>query len=110
MLLNVSKKVLNTKNAKMDMESLTRLCRDLNIDEAETSFNYLEFMKSKNEVHIQNLRKIINIIPVSNTECERDFSQMNLVQTKQRASLSVRNLGSLLYIAINGPPEGQLNA
>lgn len=74
------KKVLNTKNTEMDMESLTRLCRDVNIDEVETSYNYLEFMKSKNEVHIQNLRKVINIIPVSNAECERGFSQMNLMQ------------------------------
>ena len=50
------------------------------------------------------IQGVLNTIPISSCEAERGFSQMNLVCRKQRASLEVDNISSLLFISINGPP------
>ena len=44
------------------------------------------------------------IIPVSNAECERDFSILNITYTDVRSILSVKHLSSLMFISIEGPP------
>ena len=48
------------------------------------------------------LKGLLQVVPVSNAEAERGFSQMNLVCTKSRSSLSVAHLSSLMFIHING--------
>ena len=46
----------------------------------------------------------VKAISISTAECERGFSQLNLIMTDVRNSLSVETLSSLLYIRIVGPP------
>ena len=49
----------------------------------------------------QNLLLLIhsvNTISISTSECERGFSQMNLIMTSQRASLLVNTVSSLLFM------------
>lgn len=54
-----------------------------------------------------DLRPLINAIesiPISSSECERGFSQMNLIVTPNRASLLTTTISGLLFIRVNGPP------
>jgi Sec7-like guanine-nucleotide exchange factor len=52
---------------------------------------------------ISILVQIALIVPLSNANVERVFSQQNLIQTKLRNKLSVENLNRHLMILINGP-------
>lgn len=57
-----------------------------------------------------NLKKLtgaINTLPVSTAECERGFSQMNLICTPTRSTISVKHMSSLMLISITGPPLGK---
>ena len=47
---------------------------------------------------------LLNLIPVGTSECERGFSQMNLIETDTRNSLAVTTIANLLFIKLNGPP------
>lgn len=47
---------------------------------------------------------LLQTIPISSAECERGFSQMNLIISPVRTKLSVPHVASLLFITINGPP------
>lgn len=53
-----------------------------------------------------NLLKLViacYLLPMSSAECERCFSAVNRIKTKQRASLKPETLESLLFIRIEGP-------
>lgn len=55
----------------------------------------------------QCLRRLVGAVhtlPVSTAECERGFSQMNIICTPLRTCLAVENISTLLFIAIVGPP------
>ena len=55
-----------------------------------------------------NLSKLASIslsIPVTNAPVERNFSQMKLIKTRLRSSLSERNLSNLMKIAIESPAQ-----
>ena len=55
-------------------------------------------------IDLKPLFNILNIIPVGTSECERGFSQMNLIETDLRNSLNVSSIADLLFIKLNGPP------
>ena len=50
------------------------------------------------------LIRAIHINPISSSECERGFSQMNLIITTTRASLMTKTDSSLLFIRLVGQP------
>lgn len=50
-----------------------------------------------------------NTIAISSAECERGFSQMNLICTATRASLHVSTIASLLFLNLVGPPLNKFN-
>ena len=55
-----------------------------------------------------NLSKLASIslsIPVTNAPVERNFSQMKLIKTRLRSSLSEKNLSNLMKIAIESPAQ-----
>ena len=56
------------------------------------------------------IQSIMYTIPVSSSEAERGFSQMNLVCLPVRSKLTVLHMSSLLFISINGPPPHLWNA
>lgn len=93
------------------LPNIKLLCTTLGLDNIiEESNNFLNFASTGESSHIVGLRNVVNTIPVSNAECERGFSQMNLIITKQRSSLKIRNTSSLMFIGINGPPENSFAA
>ncbi|GBB99207.1 hypothetical protein RclHR1_03450002 [Rhizophagus clarus] len=56
-----------------------------------------------NYPNVSLLVEIALIVPLSNANVERVFSQQNLIQTKLRNKLCVENLNHHLMILINGP-------
>ena len=56
------------------------------------------------------IQSIIYTIPISSSEAERGFSQMNIVCSPTRSKLTVLNMSSLLFISVNGPPLHLWNA
>ena len=62
------------------------------------------WLKKKLPEKLLPLQHALNTIPVSSSECERGFSQMNLIITPTRASLLTRTVSALLYIRLVGPP------
>ena len=51
----------------------------------------------------------LHSIPISSSECERGFSQMNLIITPTRASLMTKTVSSLLFIRLVGPSLTQFD-
>lgn len=49
------------------------------------------------------------VIPLCSVECERGFSQQNLIRTKHRSCLETSTLDSLMRIAMTGPPFKSLS-
>lgn len=60
--------------------------------------------KTRYPTNLLPLTITIKTIPVSSSECERGFSQMNLIITDGRASLLTKTVSSLLFLKLNGPP------
>jgi hypothetical protein len=46
------------------------------------------------------LLNAINNIPISTSECERGFSQLNLIVTPRRASLQLSPVANLMFIKL----------
>uniref|UniRef100_A0A6P7FMW3 Zinc finger protein 862-like n=1 Tax=Diabrotica virgifera virgifera TaxID=50390 RepID=A0A6P7FMW3_DIAVI len=61
----------------------------------------------ENNSYRENLLRLttaLKKIPISSSECERGFSQMNLIITDGRASLPTKTVASLMFVKLNGPP------
>jgi len=50
------------------------------------------------------LIKATKTIAVSTAECERGFSQMNILASRVRSSLTIKTLSTLMFIKCVGPP------
>lgn len=73
------------------------------VDEAVMGMR--EFIETRvKPAALNTLFACIDTLPVSTAECERGFSQMNLICTDQRNSLLTTTISSLMMININGPP------
>ena len=53
---------------------------------------------------LQKLVNAVHTLPVSTAECERGFSQMNLICTPTRSLLTVPHMSALMFINTSGPP------
>lgn len=58
---------------------------------------------------LMELLVAVNSIPIASAECERGFSQMNLICTPNRASLLTSTISSLLFLNLVGPPLDKFN-
>uniref|UniRef100_T1HEH8 Dimer_Tnp_hAT domain-containing protein n=1 Tax=Rhodnius prolixus TaxID=13249 RepID=T1HEH8_RHOPR len=58
---------------------------------------------------LQILIHYINTIPCSSPECERGFSNMNIILNEQRNTILIENLANLLFIKMNGPLQQLFN-
>jgi len=73
---------------------------------------YRDFKDSRGEEIGPSLRRLLSSVhslPISTAECERGFSQMNLICTPLRSALTIRHMSSLLFVSIVGPPLMQWN-
>jgi hypothetical protein len=77
----------------------------LQLDEREMIRGFREYILEK--TYSEKLLRLVyalNSIPISSSECERGFSQMNLIITPTRASLNTKTVSALLFIKLVGPP------
>ena len=58
---------------------------------------------------LQSLLRCCSCIPVSSAECERGFSQMNLVCTSVRNHLLIEGISNLMFAKLHGPPMDAWN-
>jgi len=89
------------------MKEITYLSERYSLDLDKTLNAFREFIENEGRlipVDLKPLFTIMNIIPVGTSECERGFSQMNLIETDIRSRLNVTTIADLLFIKLNGPP------
>lgn len=93
------------ENIKFGEDEIKRLTKRflLNSDNAIQGFRKYIDNKIIND-DLKELDILIRTLPVSTAECERGFSQMNLICSDLRSRLSVTNISNLMFININGPP------
>lgn len=77
----------------------------LQLNERETIHGFREYILEKTYPEkLLPLIRTLNTIPISSSECERGFSQMNLIATPTRSSLTIKTISALLFIKLVGPP------
>lgn len=112
--------VLNKKNWPKDENGqvdirygdsyVYKFCQRFKIDAEKTVRAFQKFKVDDGESipeELIPLLKAIETIPISTSECERNFSSMNEICTPLRCSLSTTSIAALLFINTVGPPLSQ---
>ena len=92
---------------KKGEEIVKSICDRFLLDSTRVAFDFREYHSNPRKVpkSIQRLiDSVVKIIPISSSEAERGFSQMNITMTPRRNSLTINNTSALLFISVNGPP------
>ena len=66
--------------------------------------DYYEDLGLNVPTDLKPLLGCIDVTPCSSSECERGFSQMNIILDEKRNRLTIKHVFSLMFIQINGPP------
>ena len=96
--------------------NIRQLCHQFHLDEPSIirGFRNYKLNEEKGDREIpedlQPLFKAIATIPISTSECERNFSSMNEIVTPIRATLNIQTIAALLFINCVGPPLSKFNA
>ena len=83
------------------------MCKRLVLPEIVTVNAFCDYYDNIGNRIPSDLKPLINCIegiPCSSSECERGFSQMNLIMDEKRNRLTIEHVNSLLFIQLNGPP------
>ncbi|KAJ8890076.1 hypothetical protein PR048_009583 [Dryococelus australis] len=77
------------ENILFGEEKICELSKRFNLNQRELICTFREFVKSPDVMpeKLLHLKNTLHIIPVSSSECERGFSQMNIVVTPDRAAI-----------------------
>jgi hypothetical protein len=70
---------------------------------------YLHFKEKKYVSNFYSWSVFLGKTAIFSSECERGFSEMNLIVTPARSSLSIRTITSLIFIKIVEPPLTQFD-
>ena len=91
-------------------DDVTALAQRFKVDVIRQSIRafreYLDNGGKRFPEELKPLMTAIDTVPVCTAECERGFSQMNLILTRARNSLSVSTVSNLLFGKLVGPPLG----
>lgn len=104
------------KRALHGDKSVAQLCKCFGIPSDEAAVvlcEYVAFKQSSGAVvgrSLQQLIQLLEVLPISSAECERGFSQMNLIHTSGRNRLLVTSVNDLLMVGVNGPSLEVWNA
>uniref|UniRef100_A0A671MGA9 HAT C-terminal dimerisation domain-containing protein n=1 Tax=Sinocyclocheilus anshuiensis TaxID=1608454 RepID=A0A671MGA9_9TELE len=104
-----------TLNQRLFFSSLTEvesLCRRFDIDSHSVIRAYREYRDSDGKCIHDQLKELfaaVNSISISSADCERGFSQMNLICSPNRASLHTSTISYLLFLNLVGPPLSKFN-
>lgn len=94
-------------------KEIRHLCTQFHLNDVQIirGFRFYKMSGGKEEIpdELKPLLNVIASIPISTSECERNFSSMNEIVTPLRSSLSVETTAALLFINCVGPPLTQFN-
>lgn len=88
-------------------EQITALAERFGVDVRQSVRAFREYRDNggkRTPVDLKPLVLAVDTIPVCTAECERGFSQMNLIISPSRNSLSVSTVSQLLFGKLVGPP------
>lgn len=104
-------KVMDEKNWPQNVpitfgeNEMRKLASKFKLNERQLITGFREYLHSRVfPESLTPLKQSINSIAISSSECERGFSQMNLIITPLRSSLNIATVSGLLFVKINGPP------
>ena len=84
---------------------IRNLSTRLQLNERIMIRGFREYLIEKNiQDKLLPMQIALSTIPISSSEAERGFSQMNLIITPTRSSLMTTTVSSLLFIRLVGPP------
>lgn len=91
-------------------QEVRNLCRKFQLVERDVIRGFRDYLiERKCSEKLMPLLRALCTIPISSSECERGFSQMNLIATPSRASLLTKTVSSLLFVRLVGPPLKQFD-
>nr|XP_022910781.1 E3 SUMO-protein ligase KIAA1586-like [Onthophagus taurus] len=94
-------------------KEIRHLCTQFYLNDVQIirGFRFYKMSGGKEDIpdDLKPLLNVIASIPISTSECERNFSSMNEIVTPLRSSLSVETTTALLFINCVGPPLTQFN-
>lgn len=103
--------IFNNSGSEQNLSNIRRFCKNVGIEESSHfCFNYMNFLKTHDKQFMEEIRNVARTLPISNAECERGFSVMNLIISKLRSKLKTSNVANFMFISINGPPQNKFNA
>ena len=87
-------------------QQLKSLCERLQLPFEYTKRAFRDYIDDPLVVpnHVNMLKKTIDTLPVTSADCERGFSQMNLIDSKLRNKLTVQHVSDLIFVSLVGPP------
>jgi hypothetical protein len=87
-------------------DHLRSLCSFFRLEFNAVRNEYRDFKDNQNLIggQLSQLRRFVDLIAVSTSECERGFSTMNDVCSSRRTRLLVTHISSLMFIKLVGPP------
>uniref|UniRef100_A0A6P7H924 Zinc finger protein 862-like n=1 Tax=Diabrotica virgifera virgifera TaxID=50390 RepID=A0A6P7H924_DIAVI len=106
----------NIKDNNFGERDIEALADRLQVNKREAIKSFREYVfdncrnlvgNCENNSYLENLLRLttaLNTMPISSSECERGFSQMNLIITDGKASLLTKTVSLLMFVKLNGPP------
>ena len=92
-------------------DDVAHLCNMFSLDDRKTRRGFQEYIDNVQNQGIMeppnkllDLVKAVRTLPVSTAECERGFSQMNVLASSTRSSLTIKTLSAIMFIKCVGPP------
>ena len=92
-------------------EEIKFMCDVFHLDDAVARRGFQEYIDNvRTEGLLEPPEKLVDLIKatktiaVSTAECERSFSQMNILASTVRSSLTIKTLSTLMFIKCVGPP------
>lgn len=104
--------VPNEQNILYGEEEVAALAERFRVDQRQSIRAFREYRECGAKTmpsDLQPLLLAIHTIPISTADCERGFSQMNLIMTPTRNSLAVTTASCLMFGKLVGPPLTMFN-
>jgi hypothetical protein len=91
-------------------KEIRNLAKRLQLNERESIRGFRYYLNQKIfRENVVDLKNVFNAVPISSSECDGDFPQMNLILTSTRASLSTTTVSAVLFVRVVGPPLRHLS-
>ncbi|KAF2889004.1 hypothetical protein ILUMI_17169, partial [Ignelater luminosus] len=83
------------------------LCKCFNLSVTKCLNAYKDYVANGDRnvpKDLEDLQICAKMVACSSSECERDFSSMNVIPKEKRSRILIQHVSSLLFIKLHGPP------